>query len=62
MPHHSEYDSRTSQHKNYTIEELKDAVGFMRPSEKSNTSVLPAAWMPHREALTLSGLVSELGF
>jgi hypothetical protein len=43
LEHHSEYDSRTSQHKNYTIGEVKKARGALYVAIEDTKHLAPAA-------------------
>jgi hypothetical protein len=50
LPHHSLFDSQTSQHKNYTIAEVKDARARLYTLVASGSHLTPAAAQPFLQA------------
>lgn len=48
--HHTDYDSKTSQHKNYTIDEVKHARSRLYAYVAEGKHLTPAAALPHSNA------------
>lgn len=50
LPHHSLFDSKTKQHKNYTIREVKDARAGLYDLVAKGKHLTPATAMPYLQA------------
>ena len=50
LPHHSLYDSKTKQHKNYTVPEVKDARNRLYTLVAEGKHLTPAAAQPYLQA------------